>query len=406
VFGRDEKSNVGQIFVLIDEYNRKTPALLDSLRNTFSTYPGARIEVREFENGPPIDAPVAMRIAGEDLDTLRSIAARVEMAMAGTPGTQYVDNPLRLNRTDLHLAIDRQKAGILGIPTVEVDRTVRLGIAGMRAGHVREADGDEFDIAVRLPHENAPTVRSLNDVYLTSVTGAQVPLKQIAEPRFAASPTTIEHYNEERVAIVKSAVQSGFNTDRVTRDVMDKVANIKLPDGYRITPAGEFESRQESFGGIGSAIIVAVFGILAILVLEFKTFKSMLIVASVIPLGVVGGIGALLATGYTLSFTAMIGFVALIGIEIKTSILLVDFTNQLRQDGVPLDEAIERAGEVRFVPILLTTMTAIGGLLPLALQNSALYSPLAWVIIGGLLSSTLLARLVTPVVYKLLAPAV
>ncbi|HEY0304047.1 MAG TPA: efflux RND transporter permease subunit, partial [Longimicrobiales bacterium] len=355
--------------------------------------------------GPPIDAPIAMRIAGEDLDTLRSLAARVELAMKGTPGTQYVDNPLRLNRTDLHLAVDRQKAGMLGIPTMEVDRTVRLGIAGMRAGHVREADGDEYNIAVRLPHDEAPSIKSLNNIYLASVTGAQVPLKQVAEPQFTASPTTIEHYNEERVAIVKSWVQSGYNTDNVTKDVLAKLETMQLPEGYRLTAAGEIESRQESFGGIGSAIIVAVFGILAILVLEFKTFKSMLIVASVIPLGVVGGIGALLATGYTLSFTAMIGFVALIGIEIKTSILLVDFTNQLRKDGVPLDEAIERAGEVRFVPILLTTMTAIGGLLPLALQNSALYSPLAWVIIGGLVSSTLLARLVTPVMYKILAPA-
>ena len=406
VFGRDEKSNVGQLFVLVEEYNKKTPALLDSLRAQFAEYPGARIEVREFENGPPIDAPIAMRIAGENLDTLRALAARVELAMAGTPGTQYVDNPLRLHRTDLQLAIDRQKAGMLGVPTAEVDRTVRLGIAGMRAGHVREADGDEYDIAVRLPHEDAPTLASLNNIYLASVTGAQVPLRQIAEPRFAASPTTIEHYNEERVAIVKSWVQSGYTTDRVTKDVLAKLESLPMPEGYRLTAAGEIESRQESFGGIGTAIIVAVFAILAILVLEFKTFKSMLIVASVIPLGVVGGIFALLATGYTLSFTAMIGFVALIGIEIKTSILLVDFTNQLRQKGVPLDEAIERAGEVRFVPILLTTMTAIGGLLPLALQGSHLYSPLAWVIIGGLVSSTVLARLVTPVMYKLLAPAV
>ena len=404
VFGRDEKSNVGQLFVLIDQYDKQTPAMLDGLRAQFAGYAGARIEVREFENGPPIDAPIAMRIAGEDLDTLRDIARRVEWAMATTPGTQYVDNPLRLNRMDLQLAIDRQKAGMLGVPTLEVDRTVRLGIAGMRAGHVREGDGDEFDIAVRLPHQQAPTLASLNDIYLTSVTGAQIPLRQIAEPRFAASPTTIEHYNEERVAIIKSAVQSGYNTDAVTKDVLAKLQTLELPDGYRLTPAGELESRQESFGGVGSAVIVAVFAILAILVLEFKTFKSMLIVASVIPLGIVGGVGALLLTGYTLSFTAMIGFVALIGIEIKTSILLVDFTNQLRAQGVALDEAIEQAGEVRFVPILLTTLTAIGGLLPLALQGSHLYSPLAWVIIGGLVSSTLLARLVTPVMYKLLAP--
>jgi len=172
----------------------------------------------------------------------------------------------------------------------------------------------------------------------------------------------------------------------------------------RIVPAGEFESRQESFGGVGSAIIVAVLGVLAILVLEFRTFRSTLIVASVIPLGIVGGMLALLLSGYTLSFTATIGFVALMGIEVKNSILLVDFTNQLRQRGRPLDQAIEEAGEKRFIPILLTTLTAVGGLVPLALERSALYSPLALVILGGLLSSTMLTRVVTPVLYKLLPP--
>jgi multidrug efflux pump subunit AcrB len=114
----------------------------------------------------------------------------------------------------------------------------------------------------------------------------------------------------------------------------------------------------------------------------------------------------LLLSGNDLSFVASIGFVALVGIEIKNSILLVDFTNQLREQGVPLDDAIEQAGEIRFLPILLTSATAIGGLLPLALQNIGLYSPMAWVIIGGLISSTLLARLVTPVMYKLIPPSI
>ena len=128
--------------------------------------------------------------------------------------------------------------------------------------------------------------------------------------------------------------------------------------------------------------------------------------ATVIPLGVTGALLALLFTGYTLSFTGLIGLLALLGIEIKNSILLVDFTNQLRAEGVSLDEAIEQAGTIRFFPILLTSATAIGGLMPLAVQGSLLYSPLAIVIIGGLLSSTLLARLVTPAMYKLLPPDV
>jgi multidrug efflux pump subunit AcrB len=125
----------------------------------------------------------------------------------------------------------------------------------------------------------------------------------------------------------------------------------------------------------------------------------------VIPLGIIGGLIGLWLTGYTLSFMSMIGFVALIGIEIKNSILLVDFTNQLRAEGVPLDEAIERAGETRFLPVVLTTLTALGALVPLAMQDSALYSPLAIVIIGGSISSLLLSRLVTPVLYRVFPPA-
>jgi multidrug efflux pump subunit AcrB len=154
------------------------------------------------------------------------------------------------------------------------------------------------------------------------------------------------------------------------------------------------------------ASLVALFGVLAVLILEFRTFKSTLIVASVVPLGVAGGLVALYLTGNTLSFTATIGFVALMGIEVKNSILLVDFTNQLRAEGASLDHAIQRAGEIRFVPILLTTLTALGGLVPLALERSPLYSPLAIVLMGGLISSTFLARVVTPVLYKLLTPEV
>jgi len=149
-------------------------------------------------------------------------------------------------------------------------------------------------------------------------------------------------------------------------------------------------------------ILFALFSIFAVLVLEFGRFRETIVVVGVIPLGMFGGLIALWLTGNSISFTAIIGFVALIGIEIKNSILLVDFTTQLRQQGVDLREAIERAGEVRFLPVLLTSVTAVLALLPLALSGSGLYSPLAWVIIGGLISSTLLSRIVTPVMYLLL----
>lgn len=405
VFQRAESPNRAQLLVLLDEYdNARTPLMLDTLRRQLAQYPGARIEVKEFENGPPIDAPVAMRLEGTSLDTLRQLASNVERVLSATPGTQYVNNPVRLKRSDLRLVVDRTKAGLLGVPSAEVERTLRLGVAGIEAGKIRAEDGDEYPLMVRIAHEGRPRPEALDRIKVASVSGALVPLSQIAHTQFAATPNTIDHYARQRSVTVTSFVQSGYNTDAVTKAVLAELEHLDLPAGYSLVPAGELESRQKSFGGVGGAVIVAVFAILAILVLEFRDFRTTLVVASVIPLGVVGGILALLGSGYTLSFTAMIGFVALVGIEIKTSILLVDFTDQLRREGLSLDDAIQRAGEVRFLPIVLTSLTAIGGLLPLALQGSGLYSPLAWVIIGGLISSTLIARLVTPVMYKLLAP--
>lgn len=407
VFPRRDNPAVGQLFVVMDEYSQeRTPFLLDSLRTQLDGFPGARLELREFENGPPIDAPIALRILGSDLDTLRAIAAEVENVLASTPGTQYVNNPSRLLRTDLRVAIDREKAGLLGIPTMEIDRTLRMGLEGVTAGVLRNPDGEARDVVVRLAGSPRPEPESLDRIYVASMAGILTPLRQIADVRFEADVPEIQRVDRERSVTVTSFVQTGYVTDRVTRDVLARMDGLTLPAGYRIVPAGEIESREESFGGIGTAIIVATFMILAILVLEFGTFRSTLIVASVIPLGAVGGILALFLVGYTLSFTAMIGFVALIGIEIKTSILLVDLTNRLRREGIGLEEAIRRAGEVRFLPIVLTAMTAIGGLLPLALQGQGLYAPLAWVIIGGLVTSTLLGRVVTPVLYKLVPPRI
>lgn len=188
--------------------------------------------------------------------------------------------------------------------------------------------------------------------------------------------------------------------------VVERLKTFPFPPGIRYQVAGEQESRSESFSGLGIIILVTVFGFIAVLILEFKTFKSIAIVLSVIPLGIIGAVAALLLAGEAFSFTATIGMIALVGIEVKNSLLLVDFTNQLRAQGKGLIEAIQEAGEIRFVPIVLTSLTAIGGLLPLVIEYNQLYSPLAIVIIGGLVSSTLLSRLVTPVMYLLLPPNV
>lgn len=407
VFQKGEQTNIGELLCEMNlTLQEDMTRFLDELRDTLNTYVGTRIFVTEFENGSVIGAPVALRIVGDDLDQLKYFSGRIDSIMRTTPGTMYVKNPLSESLTDIRIDINTDKAGLMGIPGIEIDRTIRLGLAGLEIGKFREADGREYPIRIRLPRDSVNTLETLDKIYIPSLSGAQVPLAQLARLGFESSPTLIQHYNQERYNLISAYVRSGYNTDRVTKEILARINKLQMPDNFSIIPSGEIESRQESFGGIGTAILIAVFGIFSILILEFRTFKSTLIVLSVIPLGIMGGIGMLYLTGYTLSFAAAVGFVALIGIEIKNSILLVDFTNQLRHQGVELNEAILKAGEIRFLPVILTTMTAIGGLLPIALGKSNLYSPLAWVIIGGLITSTLLARLVTPVMYKVLPPKI
>jgi multidrug efflux pump subunit AcrB len=406
-FQKSAQSILGEVMCEIrPEILPRIEEFIDDLRDTLNTYVNARIYVNEFENGIPIDAAIALRLIGDNLDSIKYYTGVIEDIFRKNEGTKYVKNPLSQSLTDIKVRINTEKAGMFGIPTVEIDRTIRVALAGIVTGKFRDRDGKEYSINVKLPEDSLNNLKVFEKIYITSLTGAQIPLSQLAGIEFSNSPTLIQHYNNERSMTVTSSVKTGYNTDRVTKQILAEVNGLRLPEGFKLIPAGEIESRLESFGGIGTAILVAVFGIFAILILEFRTFKSTLIVLSVIPLGIIGGLLMLYFTGYTLSFAAAIGFVALIGIEIKNSILLVDFTNQLRENGIPLNEAILRAGEIRFLPVLLTTLTAIGGLLPIAVSMSGLYSPLAWVIIGGLITSTLLARLVTPVMYRLIPPEI
>jgi multidrug efflux pump subunit AcrB len=401
----EQSARIGDVFCSLKRWDPVVgPSVFEGLRRKFEAIPGARVVLKEFENGPPIEAPIAIRVFGEDLGRLTELADGVEQVLRSTAGTESVDNPLRVPRTDLRVRLDRAKAGLLGISEAEVDRATRLAFAGLEAGRVRDRDGDEYGVVLSLGRGDRATLTNWSKVWVPGVGGRQVPLREVATLEMESAPPLIQRYNRERAVTLTSYVVAGENTDRVTRAVVDKLEAMTWPKGYRYGLGGEVESRNESFEGLGTAVVLAMFGILAVLVLEFGDFRGTIVVASVIPLGVVGGLVALLATGYTLSFTASIGFIALIGIEIKNSILLVDFTNQLRAEGVPLRDAIERAGEVRFLPVVLTTLTAVGALLPLATSRSAMYSPLAWVIIGGLLSSLLLSRVVTPVLYSLLPP--
>lgn len=408
VIQENERTDFAQTFVQLhdDVSPERKIEIINELRDRFNAYPGARIEVKNFEQGPPVVAPVEVRLFGDNLDTLRTYAAKVETMLKQTEGTIYVNNPVSNLKSDVRVVINQDKARMSGINTVDIDQTIRLAVAGLNVGTFSDTQGEDFSIQLTTPKKERATLVSFDNIFVNTALGSAVPLDNIATLRLETSPLRIDHYNKIRMVAVSSFVQKGFFNDKVIGEVVQKMEALNLPEGYSFMMGGEVEASNESFGGLGSIIIVTVFMFVAVLVLMFKTFKSMLIVLSVIPLGIVGAVLGLLVSGNPLSFVAIIGLIALAGVEVKNSILLVDFTNQLRREGKSVEEAIRIAGEVRFLPIVLTSLTAIGGLIPIAISVNPLISPLAVVLIGGLISSTLLSRIVTPVVYKLIPPKI
>jgi multidrug efflux pump subunit AcrB len=405
-----ERPDFAELFVQLHPSTnaKQKEILIQQLRDQWTPYLGAKIEVKNFEQGIPVISPVEVRVFGEDLDTLKSLAAQVATMLSNTPGTFYVNNPVDNDKTDFQIEINKQKALALGVPTAQIDKTVRMVLAGLDVSTMTDPNKEDihYTIRVSVPRPSHASLSVFNQLFVDNVQGVAIPFDQVATWQMVPSPPAIYHINRERFVSINSFVEQGYSLDKVLNEVQEQMDVMHLPRGYSYEMGGEIESRQQSFGGFGTVILVTLFFFIAVLVLEFRTLKSTLIVLSVIPLGIVGAVIALFLTGNTLSFVATIGIVALAGIEVKNTILLVDFTNQLRKNGVGLNEAIEKAGEMRFLPIILTSLTAIGGLLPIAWSNNPLISPLAIVMIGGLISSTLLSRIVTPVVYKLIPPTI
>jgi multidrug efflux pump subunit AcrB len=401
-FDSNETSTTGEILVMIDGWRGKeTMAMVDRLRKQFDAISGARIRLILYKNGAPVNAPVEFRAVGPDLAVLQQLAAKVEATLHETPGTRDIVNPVANNRIDLDMRIDDAKAALLDIPAGSPRRTIRLALSGERAGSFRDSEGDSYPVVVRLPLDGSQPVSALDSIYLASRSGAPVALADITDPQLVSVPPLIKRRNLERTVEITAQTLDGVLASTVTADAKARLDKLKLPLGYSIRVGGEAEKIDETISGFGPIILIALFVIFGILVAEFGEFREAIVVAGVIPLGTFGGFIALLLSGNNVSFLTIIGFIALVGIEVKNSILLVDFTTQLRAQGMELREAIERAGEVRFLPVLLTSVTAIGGLLPLALFGGNLYGPLAIVLIGGLISSTILSRIVTPTMYLL-----
>ena len=408
VYQQDERLNFANIFVQCEDADVKhKTAIIDSLRRQFLKIPEAKVQLLEFEQGPPLEAPVAIRIFGDNLDTLRKYSLKVEEIIKSIDAAMYVNNSIAISNTGLKVEINKEKASLLGVRNEDVDKAVRMAITGSKTGEIQlDRVERKSPINILLPKGRFQQMDIFDKIYVPTAKRNAVPLTSIADIAFEKNPNSITRLNKDLYTTVTAYAQEGYLYSQLNKDVVAKLQSLKLPAGYTWKAAGETENQQRSFSGFGAILLFTLFAFVAALILEFKSFKSCLIVLSVIPLGFMGGILALFITGSPLSFISIIGFIALVGIELKNSILMVDYTNYLRKEGMPLDTAVATAGEVRFIPIFLTTMTAVASMIPLIIQGSPLYRPLALVIVGGLISSLLLSRILTPVLYKLLPPKI
>jgi len=409
VHQQDIKPDFAQIFVQMDQEASPTSKidLIRRLRQRFKDFPYAKIEVKDFEQGTPIEANIVVRVFGEDPDTLRELSFMVENILRKHPGTVYINNELNTYKSDVKIKINKEKARTLGVLTSDIDKVIRLAVAGLTVGDYIDNRGDSRDVVITLARDKFSNLDAFKNLYVNNIQGIPVLVSQIATISFETSPTAINHFNKSRFVKVTSLTKENVYANDVLKDIVPQLNALKMPPGYYYKLSGEAESEGDTLGGNFLAVILlSAFLFIGVLLLQFKTFKGIIIVLSIIPLGIFGGVVMLLVTGNPMSLVSIIGFIGLSGIQVKNSLLLVDFTNQLRVEGHSIDEAISMAGETRFLPVVLTSITAICGLIPLAMNPNPLIAPLAIVLIGGLISSTILSRIVTPVMYKLIPPKI
>jgi len=392
--------NFAQLFVKLKQSDLNiVEPFVEQLRKDLNQHAGVRVLIKEFHQGPPAEAPISVRVIGEEWESIRMGAEAVENVMAKHPGTVNVDNPIGKNKIDIKIKINRDKAAMLGIPVHVIDQTIRAALVGLPMGIYKDHLGDEFTITLKSSNSIEPELKAFDTLQLQSSSGVMVPLKQVAKLEMSNTIPSIQHHNLQRMGRITADVNNGYNIAKVTSEISQQLDEVSLPKGISFSFGGEQEERQESFGGMAKALIIAMLGIFAVLVMQFKSFKQPLIIFSAIPFAATGAFFALFISGYTFSFTAFVGLTSLVGIVVNNAIIIVDYANQKLDEGEGIRSAIMQSAQIRMTPIMLTTVTTIGGLLPLTLSGSSMWSPLGWAIIGGLLISTLLSLFLVPVLY-------
>jgi HAE1 family hydrophobic/amphiphilic exporter-1 len=402
-----------------DERPVSATELADTIREAVSgRLPGAEIRVRAqsglwmlrrvFSSGGGDDA-LELELRGWDLDRADAIAADIQEKVERLTGISDVRVSRREGRPEERLIFDRERIAELGLSVREVARTVQANVGGVEAGRLRDG-GDEFPIMVRLRPPDRLTGQDLSNVALRTPEGAMVPLSSLVERRRGRAPTAIERVDSQRVTYVTANLEGGTTLgDAVTR-IRRELDDLSLPDDFSLLFGGEYLEQQRARRDFTIAIIMALGLVYMVMAAQFERFLDPLIVMLSVPMALIGVVPTLLVTGTTLNIQSVMGLVMLIGIVVNNAIVLVDAINLLRRErSMSAADAVVEAGRLRLRPILMTTLTTILGLLPLALgigPGAEIQASLARVVIGGLLASTLVTLLLIPVAYSATAELV
>ncbi|MHB8158439.1 MAG: efflux RND transporter permease subunit, partial [Desulfocucumaceae bacterium] len=363
--------------------------------------PGARVSVLEPTGVHPQMAPIIINISGPDPDRLQPLAERVKQIVMDTPGAADVDSTWRIGQPELQAEINRQAADYYGLTVKEIASAVRMAVDGEVSTAFREG-GRETDLRVLVAGANRYDVSQLGEVGIMNGRGQIIPLRQLADLKVRKGPTEIMRFNRQRLITIKANL-AGRPLGEVMQDIQEEINSLVLPPGFDISYQGETRDMQESFVELLRAMIISIVFVYAILVMLYESFLAPLIRMLSLPLGMVGALLALAVTGSTLNLLSFIGLIMLDGLVAKNGTLLIDYTHTLmRREGLPLRTALVKAGTTRLRPIIMTSVTMIVGMLPIAVSTSVgseMRAGMAIALIGGLVLSTLLTLVVIPVAY-------
>jgi HAE1 family hydrophobic/amphiphilic exporter-1 len=394
------------------ERKRSSAEIANVLRRQLQAEPGMSIFVRAgggmfsriSRMGASEGDRLVVQVRGHDLAVLSNLADRVRERMAAIDGVTDAQISRRPGLPEMLLLVDRAKASSMGLNVSDVADTMETAIGGRRASYYRE-EGDEYQILVRLQERDRIDLSQVGHIPIRTPTGRTIPAESIVQMRRQEGPISISRADQQRVIEVAGAI-ANRDLGSIVADLDRSLRELDVPAGYELSYGGEWEEQQKAFRELTFAAILALILVYMVMASQFESLRDPFIILFSIPLAAIGVTAFLLATHTTFNIQGFLGVIILVGIVVNNAIVLIDYINVLRREyGVKLHDAVMQAGRNRLRPILMTTITTVLGLLPMSLgigEGGEIQAPLARVVIGGLVTSTLITLVLIPVVYLLL----